>query len=207
MDVTTVALDKAKAEELYNEYKAHRHYSTPIDDEIRKAYKAISQGKVVIQALESIKRAGLNEQGLPKLAIARAVEPACILRTNVDGSCTMAGATWARGRGRADDRVEFPKGSFRFPVLTRQRGPQSAPRTERYTMHGRAAMPLIPIHLRPKQAIQTYHVLWEAEWTPVPPVDPYLLRRIGQADLWLVVAAWDLTPVERAALATRVSVQ
>jgi hypothetical protein len=30
-----------------------------------------------------------------------------------------------------------------------------------------------------------------------------LLRRIGRADLWLVVAGWDLTEVERAALSTR----
>jgi hypothetical protein len=36
------------------------------------------------------------------------------------------------------------------------------------------------------------------------PVDPFLLRRIGSADLWLVVASWELTAVEVAALATRV---
>ena len=37
-----------------------------------------------------------------------------------------------------------------------------------------------------------------------PPRDPYLLRRIGKADLWLVVASWELTEVEMAALSTRV---
>jgi hypothetical protein len=30
-----------------------------------------------------------------------------------------------------------------------------------------------------------------------------LLRRIGKGDLWLVVASWNLTAVEKAALATR----
>lgn len=65
-------------------------------------------------------------------------------------------------------------------------------------------MPLIPVHLRPRHALDNYHVLWEAEWSRVVPRDPYLLRRIGNADLWLVLAAWDLTEVERAALATRV---
>ncbi len=50
-----------------------------------------------------------------------------------------------------------------------------------------------------------YHILWEAEWTKIVPRDPYLLRRIGQADLWLVVAAWNLTEVERAALSTRIT--
>jgi len=38
------------------------------------------------------------------------------------------------------------------------------------------------------------------------PRDPYLLRRLGKGDLWLVVAAWDLTEVERAALQSRVTV-
>jgi hypothetical protein len=32
-----------------------------------------------------------------------------------------------------------------------------------------------------------------------------LLRRIGQADLWIVCAAWELTEIERAVLAARVS--
>ena len=71
----------------------------------------------------------------------------------------------------------------------------------------KAQLPLIPVHLRPKRGLENYHILWEAEWEPIPPRDPYLLRRIGKADLWLVVAHWDLTEVERAVLATRVPVQ
>lgn len=65
-------------------------------------------------------------------------------------------------------------------------------------------VPIVPVHLRPKRAVGNYHILWEAEWTKVVPRDPMLLRRIT-GDLWLVVAAWDLTEVERAALATRLN--
>jgi hypothetical protein len=65
-------------------------------------------------------------------------------------------------------------------------------------------VPLVPIHLRPRRALGAYHILWEAEWKRVPPVDPMLLRRIG-GDIWLVVAAWDLTEVERAAMQTRLT--
>lgn len=64
-------------------------------------------------------------------------------------------------------------------------------------------MPLILIEHRPKRGLANYHVLWEAEWPKVPPVHPILLRRIGVADLWVVSAAWDLIPVEQAALAAR----
>lgn len=196
MDVTTIALDRAKAAELYNEYKAHRHYSTPVDDEIRKAYRAISKGQVVIQALESVKQAGLDEKGLPRLAIGRADLPAIFLDANSDGGAVMMSEherrTWRRTAYQSSARISFPAGTF--PGITLTRG-------------HRALMPLIPVHLRPRQALSSYHVLWEAEWEPVPPRDPYLLRRIGNADLWLVVAAWYLTPVERAALATRVTAQ
>jgi hypothetical protein len=38
----------------------------------------------------------------------------------------------------------------------------------------------------------------------VPPVDPLLVRRLGEADLWVVCGAWDLTEVERTVLASRV---
>jgi len=66
-------------------------------------------------------------------------------------------------------------------------------------------VPLIPVHLRPKRGLANYHILWEAEWRRLPPVDPLLIRRLGKGDLWVVVAAWDLTEVERAAIAARMS--
>lgn len=206
MDVTTIALDKAKAAELYNEYKAHRHYSTPVDDEIRKAYRAISKGQVVIQALESIKRAGIDDRGLPKLAIAGATAQTCVLRRESNGAAEMVWhrQAWRFKSGRYQQR--FRAGSFTFPAET---FPVigSGGHGRQWTTKHTAQVPLIPVHLRPRQALDQYHILFEAEWEPIPPRDPYLLRRIGKADLWLVVAAWDLTPVERAALATRVGVQ
>jgi hypothetical protein len=69
---------------------------------------------------------------------------------------------------------------------------------------GEAIVPIVPVYLRPKRGLANYHVLWEAEWRRIPPHDPMLLRRIG-GDMWLVVAQWDLTEVERAALATRIN--
>ena len=68
-----------------------------------------------------------------------------------------------------------------------------------------APLPGIPLHLRPKRGLENYHILWEAEWERRPPGDPMLLRRIGKSDAWLVVAAWDITPVEQAVLATRMN--
>lgn len=197
MEVASVNIDRERAAELYREYKAHRHYATPVDDEIRRAYKEIAAGKVVIRALESIKRAGLNEAGLPKLAIARADLPKVCFRSDVR---LQTGTFMSEHEQRKYRRTPVDN-SARITMP-----PKSFPGIKDTWRHN-AIMPLIPVHLRPRQALNAYYVLWEAEWDPVPPKDPYLLRRIGSADLWLVVAAWDLTDVERAALSTRVAVQ
>lgn len=193
MQTETIALDKDRAAELFREYREHQHYATPIDREIQKAYRLISQGRVVIRALESIHAAGLGEDKLPKLAISRATDQQCWLAVNErDGWANFASTQWPRSN-HTRSFFEFPAGSFpgiRCPV-------------GRY--RAVAQVPLIPLHLRPKQALDEYHILFEAEWRQVVPRDPMLLRRIGNADLWLVVAAWDLTDVEVAALSTRVT--
>lgn len=187
MKVEELKLDKAKARELYQEYKKHQHYSAPMDLEIQRTYQKIAQGRTVIKALESIKVAGLNEQRMPKLAIVRADHPHVELRMSQNGSATMEAP--GRHRGARGQSFSWPNGSF-VGVTN-------------WTM-AKAVAPIIPIHLRPKRGLPNYHILWEAEWSRIPPRDPYLLRRIG-GDIWLVVAAWDLTEVERAAMATRLN--
>ena len=114
----------------------------------------------------------------------------------------MSPEQWARPNVNT---LSWRAGTFAFPITSfpldwrgKERNGQS---------HHVAQVPIIPLHLRPKRGIENYHVLWEAEWRPIPARDPYLLRRIGKADLWLVVAQWDLTEVEKAALSTRVEVQ
>jgi hypothetical protein len=65
-------------------------------------------------------------------------------------------------------------------------------------------VPLVPPRFRPRRPrLARCHVLWEVEeWSPVPPVDPALLRHI-RGDLWAVLATWDLSPLERAVLGGR----
>jgi hypothetical protein len=48
-----------------------------------------------------------------------------------------------------------------------------------------------------------YHVLWDAVWTPEPPIDPLLLKHCG-GSLYAIVAAWDLTPLEQAVMRGRI---
>lgn len=195
MQTVPITIDRSKARELYRAYKKHRHYSEPMDDEIRRAYQLLAQGRLIIRALESVRAAGLGPDGLPKLAICRADKKVCRFDFGDGGRATM----YAEGYNvpwRENNKVPnnvcfyFERGSF-----------------TRTSSHygGRSILPPIPLHVRPQRGLANYHVLWEAEWTRVPPKDPYLLRRLGKSDMWLVVAMWDLTEVERAALATRMN--
>jgi hypothetical protein len=197
METQMVTVDRAKAQELYQEYKKHQHWSRPIDRECMRAYELIAKGRMVIQALESVKRAGLKsagvDAGFPILGLCRADAIACTASFSGDGSLKMC-ADGARHNYRDGNFVtastcSWEAGSFPRPGQGRWRA--------------KALVPAAPLNLRPKRGLQNYHVLWEAEWTNVPPYDPMLVRRIGKGDLWLVVAHWDLTAVERAALSTR----
>jgi hypothetical protein len=149
------------------------------------AYQKLAQGRLVIKALESIVSAGVNDKGLPKLAIARADATICHLSIHGNGAAAMAKARWSRRNNTTT--FNFPTGTFNGAVWK----------------HAEAVVPIVPLHLRPKRAMQNYHVLFEADWTKAPPHDPFLLRRLGKGDLWVVLAMWDLTEVEKAALTAR----
>lgn len=180
MNVEKLQMDKDQARDLWRRYQESRAGMTPNDRAIAAIYKRIAQGRLVIRALASITAAGLGADGLPKLAIMRADQKRirCCPRNNeIAFACT--------GPSRARDvnfELSMPGSTYKTP-------------------NREAFVPLIPVHLRPRKAIEKYHVLWEADWNQYP-TDPYLLRRFG-ADAWLVVAAWDLTDVERAVMSTQ----
>lgn len=197
MQVTPITMDAARAEELYRQYLKDAHYDEPEDAAIRATYRALAKGQTVIKALESVAAAGCDEHGMPRLAIMRADQRHCYLR--ITGGTVRMGANEERSRGYRARGYGGPM-PFEWPTSA------FAGIKSKDTWHEqhRAVLPIVPRRLRPKRALRSYHILWEAEWQRVVPRDPYLLRRLGTGDLWLVVAAWDLTEVERAALEHRV---
>lgn len=188
MNVEKLSMEQEQARTLYKAYQESRGHMTADDRAIAAIYKRLAAGKLVIRALASITAAGLGDDKLPKLALMRAdvpkVECAPQRDSIVFNSC---GRNGRRAGSYAKDR------HFDIPM----------PGSTYATANRIADVPLIPVHLRPRKAIDKYHVLWEADWNQYP-IDPYLLRRFGQ-DAWLVVAAWDLTPVERAVMSTRLN--
>lgn len=189
METERITVDRAEADEMFRKYKAHQHYSTPVDLEIQRVYDAVRKGRMVVRALASIAAAGLGEDGLPKLAIAHADATKCSLYMYASGAARFSDDGWQPDRNRRK-YIDLPAGTFADPSGKRHR-------------HWEAMVPLVPIHARPKRGLSNYHVLFEAEWSMVVPRDPMLLRRIGYGDLWIVLHVWDLTDVERAVLAGR----
>lgn len=205
MHTELITIPKAEAESLYRKYKEHMAHDRPVDPievEVRRTYQLIAKGKTIIRAIESIKQAGLNREFLPKLAIGPATAKECHLRRQKNGGMVMApSADFWRER---KTHFRFVEETFVFPAESFPMETWGSPPRRSTESNHKAVTPMIPSHLRPKRGLANYHILWEAEWKRMPPTDPYLLRRIGKADLWLVVAAWDLTEVERAAMATRI---
>jgi hypothetical protein len=103
---------------------------------------------------------------------------------------------------RKKDTFAFRASTFVFPADSFPMNWDGKRRTGR-SEHS-AQVPSVPLTLKPKRGLASYFILWEANWEPEPARDPYLLRRLGRGDLWLVLAHWELTEVERAALSTRV---
>lgn len=199
MEVMQVIVDRGESQRLYREYKKHQAYSAPIDWEVQRTYQLLAQGNVIIRAIESVGTAGLYTEGpnagLPRLALCRADAPTCFYQAHPRGAGSFTMNTRWGNEHHVRQRIALPAGTF----------PEQKERSRWNAAE--AKLPLIPLHLRPRRGLANYHVLWEAEWTRIPPRDPYLLRRIGKADLWLVVAHWELTEVERGALATRIAIQ
>ena len=191
MQTENLIVDRDEAVKMFRKYQQHKHHSNPVDLEVMRIYGAIAKGKVIVRALESIRKAGLGTDGLPKLAIIRADAKHCYVSIGRDGSARMADMRWISGRTARNRYIDFPPVTF-----VNARGGEHS-----------AIVPHIPPDIRPKRGLQNYHILWEAVWTKEPPRDPLLLRRIGKSgDMWLVCGAWDLTDVERAVMADRLVV-
>jgi hypothetical protein len=191
MELTTMTMPEDAAKAAFREYRgAFLAERNRIDGELMRGYKALAAGKQLIRLTETITAGGIDANGRPKLAIARADESSIHVQTWSDGSVQFSPA----GNVRAGDRV------FRLPAGT-------LPRDTAKWVHNRwATLPLIPPRLRPHFALTGYHLLWEAVWrapnTVRAPHDPALLKHIG-GDLFAVLAVWDLTELERAVLEMR----
>lgn len=206
MNITTIEMDPDEARASLRTYRRHLHRRADKEYEaVAAGLEAMAGGYSVISLQAAIRGGGFDERMRPKLAIARADR----LRVRFawrpfENVCTFdAGArTGPRGGDTMIRRVDL-----------------GLPHRQRYAggsaMHigAWALVPMIPPQVRDEAGVLAYRdrdhfLLWEVdEWheepaRAFPPVDPLLLRHLG-GDAYAVLAAWDLTPLERLAMAGR----
>lgn len=169
MNVATITMPKDKALAAYREYR--EHLKTKQDEGIMLGYKQLGKGRALINPREAIAKAGFDELGRPRLAIARA---------------TAAVQRWYSFVSNGHFELE-PRWTFQVAAITNK--------WNTYT----AQVPLIPPRLRPGETqLRNYWILWEADWKEAPR-DPMLLKKLT-GDLYVVLATWELTDLERAAM-------
>lgn len=157
---------------------------TKADQLAKKAYRELAKGRRIVNLLDAFRVTGLDERHRPRLAIARA-----------DWHKVWAAPGW--GRRGAGSLYRFA-GSSR--TWTRTAGMIELPRSV-FAEHISgstllAGVPVIPPRYRPEGNLSKYHILFEAAWEEMPPVDPFLLRLL-EWPMFVILAQWDLTPVER----------
>ena len=208
MQVETFSEVKAVANAKWRQYREGEKATKgkePIYTDLKKMYWQIMRGKVLCDITEVIKAGGVHENFHPKLAVARADTKVVRCRYDQRGNCRFRTETSNRWRedGFASDvnviLPEIPKEHLRYWNTW-----PTQPRWDfRSQFDLEAPVPLIPPAHRPAQLTDEYYILWEVEvWKMVPPTDPYLLRRITK-NIFAVEAQWDLTPLEKAAMAGR----
>lgn len=203
---TLITLDHkeaaARAREYRTELKRLRTAPTVTDAATIRTYRALANPKVlgVVSLAATMKAAGVDDQGFPRLAIANAARTArpTYFTHRLDGAAlfTFEEYRYPRSQRMTDayrDWFRLPAGTY----PTRREGLPASAGTGWFE----TITPQVPPRYRVPR-MDRLAILWEPEgWRPTspPPGDPALLRYMG-GDLWAVLAVWDLTNVERLAL-------
>lgn len=220
MNVPTIDVDRDEARKKVEEFTARRRRNlTEMDKALYKGYKALAEGLALIDVNEAVRQGGVFEDtGLPKIALSRPDFKVCYCRFSraypdgrtAEWGCTFQafentdGAEWKAFRGTVPEnsspwevaeqrnlRIEIPTGTMPEPPGDVQRSRRKVWAT------ARTLVPDVPLQYRPEGDAENYLVLWEVDkWELRAPHDPLLLERIAHP-VYVVVAQWDLTPLEQ----------
>lgn len=186
MELESISMDRNAARRAYLDYRnAIRTRHSEEDAAIMRGYRELAAGRQIVNLPEVMAGAGLDAEGLPKLAIARADLTHIRLKLFRNGA-----AMFYTPQARTWNKVLESK-TVRLPVGTFSDVPKEID-------DRRAMAPIVPAGLRPAAKLENFHILWEADWKRVPR-DPALLKSLG-GGLYAVLAVWDLTELERAVL-------
>jgi len=212
-----ITMDVEEAREQLEAYRAELDRRADAEYEaIATGLEELIEGRRLVDVRNAIVAGGFHEDGRPRIAIARAdrKQVRCnwntrgrILTLRTDG---RSGQASPRARPSMSHTITLHDGEH--PEWKHWRDADNWPHSN-IPGTGYALVPIIPPAVRREAGVaasrdREHHVLFEVEaWsdTPLraePDRDPYLLRHLG-GDLYVILAAWDLTPLERAVMTWR----
>lgn len=196
MDVPLITLPRVEALQKVAAYqRAMKRSKNPELAAAEAGYAALAEGRALLDLNLAVGAGGWTPEGHPRFAVARA--------------------------DRLSVRYEIERPWLRFdssitgrggPSLRRSVALSSMPAPDASWNGWRRAdalVPLVPADVREeaRKAAQftgerSWYILWEAVWKPVPPRDPILLEHLA-GSLYVVLAQWNLTDLERALMSGR----
>lgn len=184
MNIDTVTVSPAEAERKLSAARSLTDRQRIAEDQRwAQLYKALRGGARVLNLHDAFRKTGVNDKGQPRLAIARADWPNVWYHPTTGRiACVFTPEAWHNERATRKN-IYLPLGVF---------GDQEKKLTWNLL---RSPVPYVPPDVRPQFALRNYHILFEVEQWNVYPHDPYLLRHVG-GQLYIVLAEWDLTPLE-----------
>ncbi|HEY0545292.1 MAG TPA: hypothetical protein VGC91_07960 [Pyrinomonadaceae bacterium] len=229
MEFSSLEVDRDEARKRVEAFTSRQRKNlTEMDRALYRGYKALAEGLAVIDVNEAIRRGGqFPDNHCPKLALARAdLETIFFEHTMTYASVPqgeMEGRFKAWERPSADSseiykallesnydkqlgshQASINQGLFieLAPGVIEKPDEKAIGQRRWFKATYASPVPLIPFHLRPKDDLSKYFILWDvAEWRevyypPRAPHDPLLLERIAHP-IYVVVAQWDLTELEQ----------
>jgi hypothetical protein len=158
-------------------------------NDMKAVYNQLKSGRKLIDVLKIFPLAGVNDYYKPKLAISIANLKVIYCHYHRDGTLVF--------RKSNDGWREAPILSLKLKPL-----PDHLFEKYQYRKDLKTMVPKIPASIRPKGNLDKYYILWEVEnWEQVPK-DPYLLKRLTK-NIFVILAAWNLTELERSVIAGR----
>lgn len=194
---------RIQAAQKWREYvAAEKIYRKPEYTDLRKVYNQIKQGRKVIDIFKVIQKGGIHNTHHPKLAIAKIDTKKLWCRYWPDGSVSFLNqGNWnnsSAGNTTISDVVLkncLPQ-YIRDKVIHAEGSSTWRPSFLQLS----APVPPVPPQYMPKIVTDDYYILWEVdEWKMTPPTDPWLLKRITKT-LFVVLAGWDLTELEKSVM-------
>lgn len=200
MQVEEIAISREKAKQeldaLKTLFKSHAKIKKDaIYADMKKVYGHMHHGGKVIDIYSIFNTDQLKENGDLKIAICRADARKCYLYKGENGSAVFSHKPftgWQPTARTTYKDIQLPPGSIEWHKTKWNRVKNDKQKT---------IVPIVPPHIlveELKRSLGSYCILWEVEdWKIEPPRDPILLKKLT-ANLYGVLATWDLTELERA---------